>query len=852
MKRKLFLNGMVAALSVSAVLLLFYQSRNQSVITPESYHSWKIANQEGDASRKPSEWFTLSRAFPYDDIPFTAYKRALERISELKNSSAGLEIGIWQESGPSNVGGRITTLAVHPDYPDIIYAGAALGGVFKSTNSGINWIPVSDQVPSLSVGDLAIDPSDHNTLYLGTGEANSSGDSYAGTGVYKTTNGGALWQFIGLPESRHIGRIVVDPTDNQRVYVAAMGTLFGTNPDRGVYRSTDGGGSWQRVLFVNDTTGAADIAINPDNPDIIYAAMWQRYRNPRYRQVGGYGSGIWRSIDGGDTWSRLSNGLPAPSQNTGRIGLAVSPANSNYVYACYVNHPGDLIGFWRSTDGGDSWSSRLQSPGPSNFSGFGWYFGRIWAHPTNYNTVYFGDVGFWKSVDGGAHWSDYTGSMHVDMHALFQNPNNPNFMVNGNDGGIFISQNGGNSWAKSYDLPITQFYAITIDKLTPERLYGGTQDNSTPRTLTGIPNTWDVIFYGDGFYCNIDYTNSDIIYAEAQNGYLGKSTNLGQSWDLIRNGIDLNERRNWSTPVVMSPLNNQVLFYGAQRLYKTTNGGSWWNAISPDLTAGGDPGNLNLGTITTIDQSPLSPDIIWAGTDDSQVWVTTDGGVGWNLVSGNLPERWCTRVTADCFDSSTAYVAFSGYKIDELLPHIFKTTDLGVSWTDISGNLVDIPINDILPDPDHQGRLYAASDFGVYFSRDYGLSWHILGDNHPDCSVFDIDLHRDSRKLVSGTHGRSMYTYDLYQLDQAGCSYVAGDANGDGVVQGFDVVFLVTYLKYGIEPPILCECGAAGTLFAGADVNGTCAVNGLDVTFMVNYFKGGPELTFCADCPPEN
>jgi len=751
-----------AAILLVAVLLAVIIARKRPVepVTTDSFRAFKTAKRGTDTSRKPTDWFTISRAYPYDDIPYSAYHAALERATAIHQATATDDFTVVP-AGPYNVGGRITSVAASPGLPGVIYAGAALGGVFKSTDYGASWQPISDIVPSLSVGDLALDPNDPNVLYFGTGEANASGDSYAGTGLYRTTDGGVTWQYLGLPESRHIGRIAIDPTNTDRIFVAAVGSLFSPNPARGVYRSTDRGQTWEQKLYLTDSTGAIDVAINPTNPSVVFAAMWERIRHPEDRHVGGLTSGIWRSTDGGDNWQRLSGGLPSPSSTIGRIGLAVAPSNPNVVYASYVNHPGNLIGFWRTTDGGASWQSRLISPSPSEFSGFGWYFGRVWIHPTNPDVVYFGDVDMWKSTDGGAHWFWISGSMHVDHHAWYQDPTNPNFMVNGNDGGIFISYNGGSSWQKAYDLPITQFYAITIDKLNPHRLYGGTQDNSTPRTLNGLPDDWDVIFYGDGFYTNVDFTNSNIIYAEAQYGYLGKSTDLGYNWSFATNGIDDNERRNWSTPVVMSPRDHNVLFYGAERVYRTTNGAVSWVPISPDLTGGPGDGNLVFGTITTIDPSPLSPTVIWAGTDDSRVWVTTNSGTNWTLVSGQLPDRWCTRVTADVFNQATAYVAFSGYREDEMMPHIFKTTDYGATWADISGNLEGIPVNDILPDPQRPGWLYIGTDFGMFYSRDSGAVWESMSPDHPICPVFDIELHDVARKLVSGTHGRSMYVFDL-------------------------------------------------------------------------------------------
>ncbi|MBD3168963.1 MAG: T9SS type A sorting domain-containing protein [candidate division Zixibacteria bacterium] len=756
----------IAALVLTAfVLTIDFGAGQNDYLTREEFTKYKMEKRDGDTSRKPSDWFMLSRSYPYDRIPFQSYKRALDRAVELKNANA-IDVEFTAEpAGPTNVGGRITAIAVHPDDQDIIYAGAALGGILKSTDGGDSWTPVSDAVPSLSVGDIAMDPANPEVLYFGTGEANSSGDSYAGTGVYKTTDGGDSWEFIGLPDSRHIGRIAIDPLFNNRVYVAAMGSLFNTNPERGLYRSTDYGESWEQVLYISDSTGVIDVVIDPDDTDILYAAAWQRIRNPVYRHVGGVETGIYKSTDGGDSWELLSNGLPEPHEDNGRIGLAIAGSDPDIVYASYVNHPGNMMGIWRTTNSGDSWESRLVYPDTSDFSGFGWYFGQIWVHPNDPDLVYLGDVDMWRSSNGGRNWSSIIGSMHVDMHALYQDPNDPSYMVCGNDGGIYISTNTGGSWRKSYDLPITQFYAITIDQQLPHRLYGGTQDNSTPGTIVGEPDEWEVFFYGDGFYTNVDYTNSNVIYAEAQYGYLGKSTNLGSNWDVIFGSWEHNERSNWSTPVVMSPFDNRTLYYGAERIWRTTNGGNSFSAISPDLTGGPGGGNLVFGTITTISPSTLMEDIIWAGTDDSRVWITTDGGNNWDMVSEDLPERWCTRVTADVFDPACAYVSFSGYKEDDLMPHIFKTTDYGATWNDISGNLGNIPVNDILPDPRNQNRLYIGTDFGVYYTDDGGTTWSWMGDGHPICPVFDLELHDDERILVSGTHGRSMYVFDISATD---------------------------------------------------------------------------------------
>ncbi len=755
---KYIIAGIVVALITG--FAIYQLGIDGSPSTKEQFTKYKIEKREGLTSKKPTEWFTISRAYPYRDIPKAEYKAALHIARAVHHASVGLVDFPCSQVGPYNVGGRITAIAAHPDSPDLIYAGAALGGVLKSDDRGQSWEFISDDVPSLSVGDLAVDPDDPDVLYLGTGEANSSGDSYAGTGLYRTTNGGDDWEFLGFANSCHIGRVAIDPSDNTKLFVASMGSLFSTSNDRGVYRSTNGGTNWEQVLFTNDSTGCIDIVINPSNTDIVYASMWQRIRGPEDRRVGGTHSGIYRSIDGGDNWDRLTTGLPS-GEDIGRIGLAICPSNPSRLYASVVNHPGDLIDFYRTDNGGDNWSDMLVNPNVGSFSSFGWYFGQIWAHPVDQDIVCFGDVSLWRSYNGGSYWYDISGITHVDHHALYIDPTNPEYMINGNDGGVFITENGGNSWTKCYDLPITQFYAITIDKNTPYRIYGGTQDNSTPGTITGGVDDWETLFYGDGFYVNVDFTNSNTIYAEAQYGYLGKSTDLGNNWDLIFNSNIHGERSNWCTPVVMSHFDNDILFYGAQRVYKTTNAGLSFNAISPDLTGGPGDGSLLFGTITTISQSPLNPDIIWAGTDDSRVWVTEDGGGSWEMVSDDLPDRWCSRVSADVYDETVCYVTFTGYKVDDLMPHIFKTETLGATWSDISGNLEGVPVNDILPDPQRRGWLYIGTDFGMFYSDNNGTTWQGMSPDHPICPVFDIDICSNPFKLISGTHGRSMYEFDL-------------------------------------------------------------------------------------------
>lgn len=726
-----------------------------------SYFRSLSVQKNAQVEKKPNDWFFLQRAFPYNDIDKAAHLQAVRQAQTSRALFKSSAATSWQQIGPTNIGGRITALAVHPNNANIIYLGAAVGGVFKSTDGGVNWTPIFDNQPSLSIGALAIDPKNPETIYVGTGEANTSGDSYAGDGMYKSTDGGQTWTNVGLLDSDHIARIAIHPRHSNVIYVAACGKLFGKNDTRGIYQSNDAGKNWQRVLFISDSTAAIDVALNPQQPDTIYAAMWERIRSPYRRKVGGVTTGIYRSFDGGKNWRRLTSGLPAASSTTGRIGLAVAPANPQTVYAIYADDPGNFAGVFKSTNHGETWQRTNDGALSGLFAGFGWYFGNIKIDPANANIVYALGVEFYQSTDGGQSWSNIRRGIHVDQHAIDFDPKNPQRVFVGNDGGFFLSANRGVTWAKSVNLPITQFYAGTIDYLNPQRTYGGTQDNGTLRTLAGGANDWEAIYGGDGFYVLVDPTDNRYVYAESQNGGLGRSTNGGSLFLPATIGISSTDRKNWSTPVEFDPQNPRTLYYGSQRLYRTRNRAVSWTAISPDLTNGAGPGNLVFGTITTIAVSPLDSNLIYIGTDDANVWTTRDGGQNWRRINNNLPRRWVTRVAADPANVQVAYVTFSGHASGSYLPHVFRTTNQGETWTDISGNLPPAPINDIVIDPSNTATLYIGTDVGVFYSTALGVNWKPLGFGMPLVPVHDLTLHPGTRKLRAATHGRSFYEIDL-------------------------------------------------------------------------------------------
>lgn len=702
----------------------------------------------GEEGPVPNDYLWAQRAFPYQTVPSETYYQAVEWAVSQASVRGGVSLN-WTPAGPNNVGGRITDLGMHPSDLLTIYAATASGGVWKSTDAGLNWAPVSDHLPSLSIGDIAIDPSDKNTLYCGTGETNGGGGSvtYDGRGVYKSTDAGENWLPLGLEATGSIGRIEVDPKNPNRVFVAAMGHLFGNNPERGVYRSTDGGLHWDKKLFVNDSVGVIDLAIHPENPDTLFAVSWERIRRPNKLVYGGPGSAIWRSVDGGDNWTRLSGGLPQGA-NTGRIGIAIAASEPNVLYATVANKSGFFSGVYKSTDHGDTWLLQGQGNSDPGYFSYGWWFGQIRVDPGDANHLYNLGVNWVESFDGGDTWFDGGMQLHADHHAIFMHPADPNLLLEGNDGGIYISQDAGATW-QHRPLPITQFYTSEINFQHPDQFSGGAQDNGTWKGAAGQPDQWEHIFGGDGFVTLINPLNENIWYAESQYGGMAGS-----------NGVTapVSGRYNWNTPYIFDPHNPDILYFGAERLFKSINGGLNWTAISPDLSSGNTgSGGIVYGTITSIAASAIDGQVLFAGTDEGQVWTSSTGGGNWTKVSDDLPKRWVTRVITDLWDSQTAYVCLSGYRHGEAIAHLYKTTDLGQTWTNVAGDLPDVPINDLILDPLDPALWYIATDAGVFSTADGGAHWTPANLGLPSVPVLDLTFHAPTRTLVAATYGRSMY-----------------------------------------------------------------------------------------------
>ena len=752
----------------------------------------KEKEREKESHNYPNEWEWLQRTYPYYNADLKAYIDAIDKVKEMKMNQVSKQLNNvpWEFAGPINIGGRVVDIEFNPLDPTIVYAASATGGVFKSTDTGLTWFPIFDEQNVLPIGDIAVDPVHPDTIYVGTGEANGGHNNFAGGGVFKSTDAGNTWRFLGLEETVSIGRIIIDPSNTNNIYLAAVGSYFSPNPERGIYKSTNGGASWFQSLFVSDSTGGIDIVMDPTNPSFLIAAMWERVRRPNTSHLYGPSSGIYKTSDGGLNWDFLgpSTGLPnSNSQSVGRIGLAMSKSNPEIIYALY-NDGAVYSGLYRTTNYGSSWVSADpdfeigNSDGVSNFS---WYFGQVRIKPDNPQVVYVLDVGFMRSTNAGSSWPiiyGYSGpsQLHVDHHSLAFHPTNPNYILNGNDGGINISTDGGVTWSNAVQLPNTQFYEIGLDFNNPQKLYGGTQDNNCIRTNSGNIDDWDRILGGDGFYISVDFTNPDIIYAESQNGNLAKSTNGGNSFFSALNGINGNEPTNWSTPVIMDPHNPRVLYYGTDRVYRTINGASSWSVISGDLT-NAVPGT-RLGTVTTIAVAPTDSNVIYAGTDDSHIWVTTNYGINWTDISQNpeLPDRWVTRVVVDPHDANIIYATFSGLKWRDPQPHVFKSTDMGTNWANISSNLPDAPVNAFAVDNNNSDWLYLGSDVGAFVSFNGGSSWEVLGTGLPVVSVYDMKIHPTNNFLAIGTHGRSMYRLDLNQL-------VAGVRNSNLSINNFNL-----------------------------------------------------------------
>ncbi len=694
----------------------------------------------------------------------------------------------WRSIGPANMMGRVADVEGVPGDPNILYVGSASGGVWKTVNGGTTWTSIFDDQPVSSIGDLALEPGNPDVIYVGTGESNVRNSVSFGNGVYKSTDGGKTWVHLGLEATDRISRIVIDPKNPETVYVGALGRAYGPNRERGVFRSTDGGTTWEKVLYTDDRHGVADMDINPQNPNIVYAALWRFERKPWTFVSGDALGGLYRSVDGGDNWTKLTNGLPTL---VGRIGVKVAASRPDVVYAMTESKEGTL---YRSDNGGESFR-RVSTEVEIVSRGF--YYTDLRVDPSDENRVYAVSSRLKLSIDGGEKFKQISPSTHVDYHSLWIDPENPERMWQGQDGGVGVSYDRGQTWDYVNVFAIGQFYQIYADNREPfYYVGGGMQDNGTwygpgrSREPFGIMNDdWRMISFGDGFHIVVHPDNPELFISESQGGGISRTDmTTRQQQDVSpqsrrADGAPVSElpfRFNWNTPIILSPHDSDTVYVGGNVVFKSDDFGSTWEVISPDLTtndpdkqgeAGGPPWPENTTaeyhcTIISLAESPVQPGVLWAGTDDGKLHVSMNGGAEWDSVERRVPrlppDSPVSHIEPSVTSAGLAYCAFDRHMLDDYAPYVFRTTDFGLTWTNITGNLPDQAyVWVVREDPKNPRILYAGTELGLFVTFDRGEEWlklHLA--NLPVVAIHDILIHPRDNDLILGTHGRSIWILD--------------------------------------------------------------------------------------------
>ncbi len=711
--------------------------------------------------------------------------------------------------GPARQNGRILHVVVNEKDPYTFYIAPSTGGLWKTVNNGTTFTSVLPNQSMVPIGHAAMAPSDPNILWVGTGDAASGRIPLRGFGVWKSTDAGGTWNHMGLMETRHIGRIAVHPKDPNTVYVAAVGYHFSFNPERGLYKTTDGGATWKNVLFISDKVGVVDVVIDPKDPGTVFAATYDKQRIPWNFDEGGPETAIYRSKDGGKTWKRLAGGLPAGK--LARAGLAIFARDPNIIYTVIDNQnprPAQAAGapqqpaggrqgsarprpiggeVYRSDDGGETWK-KMNSD--SDSIGGGKWYGWIYIDPNNDKIIYVPNVSFYRSLDAGKTWGktgpeNIASSFHVDYHAFWIDPRNSNHLILGSDGGLAVSYDFGKTWDVFDHLPLAQYYGIGVDMEEPYNIYGGLQDNgsvkipSNGRSGAITRDDWRSVGGGDGQMNIVDPEDSRWLYNESQNGALQRIDQKSGTSKSIRPTRTTDKpalRFNWTAPIALSPRNSRIVYFGAQVVFRSLDRGDSWQEISPDLTTN-DPeklkGNIEFCTLTTIAESPVTPGVIWAGADDGKVQVTRNGGAAWNDVtarlaaSGGPADYYVTRIFPSYFKEGTAYVTKAGWHRDVYKPYVFKTEDFGDTWTSISGDLPERTIYVVVEDRKNPGLLFVGTEMSVYATLDGGKSWAPFGSNlPPNALAVDLLIHPRENDLVVGTHGRGLFVADISPLQE--------------------------------------------------------------------------------------
>ena len=713
----------------------------------------------------------------------------------------------WQFIGPTNISGRMTDVeVVRPHGKNyIIYAAGATGGVWKTTNEGTTWEPIFENYPTASIGDVTLAPSNQNIVWIGTGEANIFRSSNAGTGVYKSTDAGKTWQHMGLVNTHTIPRIIIHPTNPDIVYVAASGNEWTFNEDRGLYKTTDGGKTWNKIFYKNEKTGVIDLVIDPTDPNTIYLSTWQRVRkkwNDPRNEKDYDGSSIYKSVDAGKTWTEISKGLPE-AKFRGRTGIDISTSNPNVLYAFIDNYeilrenndPENLDSYgrprggvikgatvFRSDDKGNTWKqmSEQNQYMETLAATYGWVFAQIRVDPKNENKIFVMGLALNVSEDAGKTFKPLYG-MHGDHHGLWIDPDNTDYLVNVNDGGLAISYDAGKNWKTFIEnFPLVQFFTMQYDMAKPFKVYGSIQDHGSYRTQVDLSQgrdripeqKFESIPGGEGTIHAIDPTNPDIVYSTSFYGAISRSDLKTRENKNIMPKTAKDEPRlrgQWLTPFIISLHNTNTLYIGYQYIYKTTDRGDSWQRISNDLTYN-DPnksGDIPYQTIFSISESPLKAGLIYAGTDDGRVHVTKDDGKTWKEITKGLPYgKWVSELVTSKFDENVVYMSQNGKRDEDFDPYLWKSTDYGETWQSIVNNFPTGPVNVIKEDPVNKNILYAGNDFGVYISFNGGKFWHSLQCNLPTNYVHDLIIHPRDNIMVIGTHGRGAWAFDVEPLQK--------------------------------------------------------------------------------------
>lgn len=756
--------------------------------------------------------------------------------------------------GPATMSGRIADIDLDPKDPSVVYVATASGGVWKSSGNGVNWDPIFDEYGAASIGAVQVSRADSSVVWIGSGESNNRNSSAWGDGVYKSTDAGKTWTNMGLGATEQIARIITHPFKKDTCWVAAIGPLWSASPERGVYMTEDGGKTWRKTLYIDENTGCTELAIDSRNPNVIYAGMYERRRFPYTFVSGGKTGGVFKSTNGGKTWTKLTNGLP--KGETGKIGLAVYPKNPNIVYALIEGvkanskvasvagkEQKDILvedGLYRSEDSGRSWK-RMGS-----FNSRPFYYFELAVNPEDSNHLLATSTQLMESKDGGKTWAPKRPvNLHVDFHAIAFNPQNPRNIWVGNDGGAGATWDGGQTWKHMSQIVGAQFYAICYDMAIPYHVYGGLQDNgswggpSVSRNRSGIANyDWYRVGGGDGFHVQVDWTDNETVYSESQGGAISRlNKRTGESRGIRPRAPEGERYRfNWSSPIVMSPHNPRVIWFGGNKLFKSINRGDDWRVASPDLTTN-DPERMknmegltpeNTGaethcTIITISESPVKPGVVWVGTDDGLVHVSQNDGYDWTQVTSNfqgVPKNtWVSRVAASKYKLERCYVTFDGHRTGDMKPYVFATEDMGKTWTNITSNLPMGSVYVVKEDPENEDLLYVGTEFGLFVSRDRGKTWTQWRNGLPTVAVHDIVIHPRDHEIIVGTHGRGIFIAPVEALQQSGKAM-------EKDFELFDMVDAVQWLSdrsggygdgdgwyWGQNPPL----GARITYFLKAD-----------------------------------